>query len=199
MKKSTLRSNHWSDDKTSGYSRDTTYQSRPLGNNYFDDTCREGTEDRVKITLSLNTAKVDSGSRSAEKAEANGCLKEAILNMDKVASREHNGDPGGNILNCGDKASNVQTPYGESVGDKRHTHPYLSLPSLQTQKDVGPSYNLGPFRENEGSNKDGHSPVAHSFKEISDMYSKVYVRQKHAKSKAPISRARGRRSSNNKI
>ena len=78
------------------------------------------------------------------------------------------------------------------MGDIRHTHLHLSLPSLQTQKDVGPSYNLGPFRENEGSNKDGHSPVAHSFKEISDMYSKVYVRQKHAKSKAPISRARGR-------
>ena len=71
------------------------------------------------------------------------------------------------------------------MGDIRHTHLHLSLPSLQTQKDVGPSYNLGPFRENEGSNKDGHSPTAHSFKEISDMYSKVYVRQKHAKSKAP--------------
>ncbi|KAH1242342.1 ATP-dependent DNA helicase RECG, chloroplastic [Glycine max] len=145
LKKSILRSNHWSEDTTSGYGRQTTHQPRPMGNNLSDDTCREGTEDRVKSIQSPNTANVDSGSRSAEKAEANGCLKEAILNMDKAASREHKGDPVGNNLNCGDKA-----PYGESVGDIRHTHLHLSLPSLQTQKDVGPSYNLGPFRENEG-------------------------------------------------
>ena len=144
-----------------------------------------GTKDRAKSTQSPNTVKVDSENSNAEKAEANGFTKDAILNMDKADSREHNGDPVGNNLNCGDKVSDVQAPYGESVGDIRHTHLHLSLPSLQTQKDVGPSYNLGPFRENEGSNKDGHSPVAHSFKEISDMYSKVYVRQKHAKSKAP--------------
>ena len=50
--------------------------------------------------------------------------------MDKADSREHNGDPVGNNLNCGDKVSNVQSPYGESVGDIRHTELQPSLFSV---------------------------------------------------------------------
>lgn len=44
---------------------------------------------------------------------------------------------------------------------------------------------MGPFRKVEGSNKDGYPPVAHLSKEATDMYSKVYVRQRHAQYKAP--------------
>ena len=55
---------------------------------------------------------------------------------------------------------------------------------MQTQKDIGPSSNLGPIGKAEGCNKNIYPSTAHSSKGSPDMFSKVYVRQRYALPKA---------------
>lgn len=60
----------------------------------------------------------------------------------------------------------------------------LDTLSMQFQKDIGPSTKLGPIRNNEGYNKNNYPIKAQSSKGSPDMFSKVYVRQRNALSKA---------------
>ena len=55
---------------------------------------------------------------------------------------------------------------------------------MQTQKDIGPSSNLGPIGKAEGCNKNIYPSTAHSSKGSPDMFSKVYSRQRSASAKA---------------
>lgn len=106
------------------------------------------------------------------------------LDPAKAGSRQPADDQIGNFLNREELAEKEQNLYGISTRFVTDMGSQPGMPSLQFQKAIGSSSNSGPLRKMEGCKKENYPTSAQTSKGSSDMFSKVYVRQRNGPYKA---------------
>jgi len=129
-------------------------------------------------------ANVDSVEYSAEKNIGNEAPEKETSVKTKAGPWQEDGDHSGSILNGEGRPEKVLDSNGESRAKKMTTGLHLDTLSMQFQKEIGPSTKLGPIQNIEGCNKNNYPIKAQLAKRSPDMFSKVYVRQRNASSKA---------------
>jgi len=182
--KNQLRSSHQSHAIPSGYCCQTPNHSSPLDNTPSADEYIDKSGDRGEHTQGSISAKVDPVVCFTEKAQGNALTDMITLDPAKAGSRQPVEDQIGNFLNCEDLAEKEQNIYGVNTRLVTDRGSQPGMPSLQFQKAIGPSSISGPIMKMEGCKKENHPTSAQTSKGSSDLFSKVYVRQRHGPSKA---------------